>query len=77
VKALSLWHPHAQAIALGLETWETGRWPDFAHAMPQMERGFGPQPDRGFNPAGAGSSRASRHSLAQHVLDFCQNLPGR
>src|ERR1700744_4583034 len=27
MKALSLWQPHAQAIALGLKPWETRDWP--------------------------------------------------
>lgn len=27
VRALSLWQPHAQAIALGLKPWETRDWP--------------------------------------------------
>jgi hypothetical protein len=27
LKALSLWQPHAQAIALGLKRWETRDWP--------------------------------------------------
>jgi activating signal cointegrator 1 len=27
MKALSLWQPHAQAIALGLKRWETRDWP--------------------------------------------------
>jgi hypothetical protein len=27
MRALSLWQPHAQAIALGLKPWETRDWP--------------------------------------------------